>query len=73
MLLQGYCVPGCAENAIGILMYKYILTNGIAMNLVEIFTGLGYKCLSMASFYDPPTVSYLHACFLWLVNWTHHL
>lgn len=54
--LQGYCVPGCAEDVIGMTFYKYILTNVVSINGVELMTALGKKCLHMASHMEPPWV-----------------
>ena len=55
--VQGYCVPGCAENVIGITFYKYILTNVVSINGVEVLMAIGKKCLHMESYIDPPWVS----------------
>ena len=54
--LQGYCVPGCAENVIGFTFYKYVLTNVVSINGVETLSALAYKCLHMTSHVDPPWV-----------------
>lgn len=55
--LQGYCVPGCAEDIIGFTFYKYVLTNVVSINGVETLSALAYKCLHMTSHVDPPWVS----------------
>ncbi|DBA94620.1 hypothetical protein WJX77_009861 [Trebouxia sp. C0004] len=54
--LQGYCVPGCAEDVIGITFYKYILTNVASINGVELLSAIGKKCLHMESLIDAPWV-----------------
>lgn len=56
LTLQGYCVPGCAEDVIGITFYKYILTNVVSINGVELLTAIGKKCLHMESRIDAPWV-----------------
>ena len=57
LALQGYCVPGCAEDVIGITFYKYILTNVASINGVELLSAIGKKCLHMESLIDAPWVS----------------
>ena len=57
--MQGYCVPGCAEDIIGMTFYRYILTNVVSINGVELVTALGKKCLHMASHVEAPWVSYI--------------
>lgn len=54
--MQGYCVPGCAEDIIGMTFYRYILTNVVSINGVELVSALGKKCLHMASHVEPPWV-----------------
>ena len=56
-MLQGYCVPGCAEDVIGFTFYKYILTNVVSMHGVEVLSAVGKKCLHMESYIDAPWVS----------------
>ena len=55
--MQGYCVPGCAEDVIGMTFYRYILTNVVSINGVELVSALGKKCLHMASHVEAPWVS----------------
>ena len=57
--MQGYCVPGCAEDVIGFTFYKYVLTNVVSINCVELLTALARKCLHMESHIDAPWVSAL--------------
>ena len=55
--MQGYCVPGCAEDVIGFTFYKYVLTNVVSINCVEVLMAVGRKCLHMESHIDAPWVS----------------
>ena len=55
--VQGYCVPGCAEDVIGMTFYRYILTNVVSINGVDLVSALGKKCLHMASHVEAPWVS----------------
>lgn len=56
--MQGYCVPGCAEDVIGFTFYKYILTNVVSINGVETLTAIAKKCLHMQSHVEPPWVRF---------------
>ena len=62
--VQGYCVPGCAEDVIGFTFYKYVLTNAVSINGVELLTAIAKKCLHMDSHVEPPWVS----CWVILCN-----
>lgn len=57
--LQSHCVPGCAENAIGLIFYRLVLTNMATLNLVDILMACMYRLLGMAVTFDPPSVSFL--------------
>lgn len=54
--VQAYCVPSCAENKIGLIFYRYILTNIATLNGVDILMTLLYRLLGMAVPYDPASV-----------------
>ncbi|BDA42684.1 Transmembrane channel-like protein 7 [Coccomyxa sp. Obi] len=54
--LQGHCLPGCAENAIGLYFYRLLLTNMVTLNLVDILMACMYRLLGMAVTFDPPSV-----------------
>ena len=56
LVLQEYCVPSCAENKIGLIFYRYILTNIATLNGVDILMTLLYRLLGMAVPYDPAAV-----------------
>ena len=56
LVLQEYCVPNCAENKIGLIFYRYILTNIATLNGVDILMTLLYRLLGMAVPYDPAAV-----------------
>ena len=71
--LQGYCVPGCAEDVIGFTFYKYVLTNVVSINCVELLTALARKCLHMESHIDAPWVSALHLMTLPLLTQSKQL
>lgn len=64
--MQGYCVPGCAEDVIGMTFYRYVLTNVVSINGVELLSALGKKCLHMESHLEPPWVSVAHTSHNWL-------
>ncbi|KAK9909956.1 hypothetical protein WJX75_010045 [Coccomyxa subellipsoidea] len=53
---QSHCVPGCAENAIGLIFYRLVLTNMATLNLVDILMACMYRLLGMAVTFDPPSV-----------------
>ncbi len=55
-------MPGCAEDVIGTTFYKYILTNVVSINGVELLSAIGKKCLHMQSYIDAPWVSDRHIC-----------
>ena len=55
-MLQEHCVPSCAENKIGLIFYRYILTNIATLNGVDILMTLLYRLLGMAVPYDPAAV-----------------
>lgn len=57
--LQNNCVPGCAENAIGLIFYRLVLTNMATLNMVDILMACMYRLLGMAVTFDPPAVSCL--------------
>ena len=74
-MLQGYCVPGCAEDVIGFTFYKYILTNVVSMHGVEVLSAVGKKCLHMESYIDAPWVSapaWQHQVFTTGSVWSAH-
>ncbi|CAL8467662.1 g7200 [Coccomyxa elongata] len=54
--LQGHCLPGCDENAIGLYFYRLLLTNMVTLNLVDILMACMYRLLGMAVTFDPPSV-----------------
>ena len=56
VVLQERCVPSCAENKIGLIFYRYILTNIATLNGVDILMTLLYRLLGMAVPYDPAAV-----------------
>jgi len=54
--MQAHCVPPCAENKIGLIFYRYMITNILTLNGVDILMTLGQRLLGMAVPYDPAMV-----------------
>ena len=48
----------CAENQIGVLLYRLVLTGALVPNLITAVQGLVFN-LFMPQFYDPPEVRML--------------
>ena len=57
--MQAHCVPPCAENKIGLIFYRYMVTNILTLNGVDILMTLVQRLLGMAVPYDPATVRLL--------------
>ena len=57
--MQAHCVPPCAENKIGLIFYRYMVTNILTLNGVDILMTLIQRLLGMAVPYDPATVGLL--------------
>ncbi|KAK9816511.1 hypothetical protein WJX72_001335 [[Myrmecia] bisecta] len=55
-LLAGRCVAGCEENIIGMILYRLVLTNAVAINVADFLLALVYKILGWPYEYDAPTV-----------------
>ncbi|EIE24638.1 hypothetical protein COCSUDRAFT_46890 [Coccomyxa subellipsoidea C-169] len=53
---ESHCVPGCAENLIGLIFYRLVLTNMATLNLVDVLMACMYRLLGMAVTFDPPAV-----------------
>ena len=54
--MQAHCVPPCAEDKIGIMLYRYMITNIATLNGVDILMTLLFRLLGMAAPCDPATV-----------------
>ncbi len=52
-------MPPCAENKIGLIFYRYMVTNILTLNGVDILMTLVQRLLGMAVPYDPATVCLL--------------
>jgi hypothetical protein len=53
---QGYCVPPCAEDVIGMTFYRLMLTDMASFNAVDVIQSLLYHLLGMANPFNPPLV-----------------
>ena len=48
-------MPPCAENKIGLIFYRFMVTNILTLNGVDILMTLVQRLLGMAVPYDPAT------------------
>ncbi len=63
-MLQGHCVKSCPENAIGLLLYRLVITNALLLNVVGVAQTLLLRCF-FPQLYDPPearTLQRLSTC-----------
>ena len=51
--LQGHCVKSCPENAIGLLLYRLVITNALLLNVVGVAQTLLLRCF-FPQLCDPP-------------------
>jgi hypothetical protein len=57
--VQGFCVPACAENVIGLTFYRLLLTNAASLNIVDILIACMTRLFRMQCPLDPSAVSAL--------------
>lgn len=56
--MQGKCVPGCEENVIGMIFYRYMVTTGLLLSLSDIASAAFWKYLVGQPYdFDAPQVS----------------
>ncbi|KAK9826687.1 hypothetical protein WJX74_010146 [Apatococcus lobatus] len=52
--LQGKCVPGCEENVIGMIFYRYMITTGLLLSLSDIASSAFWKYIGQPYDFDAP-------------------
>ncbi|KAK9864688.1 hypothetical protein WJX84_002325 [Apatococcus fuscideae] len=62
--LQGKCVPGCEENVIGMIFYRYMITTGLLLSLSDIASSAFWKYIGQPYDFDAPQTKYFLAIFL---------
>lgn len=54
--MQGKCVPGCEENVIGMIFYRYMITTGLLLSLSDIASAAFWKYIGQPYDFDAPQV-----------------
>lgn len=57
--MQGKCVPGCEENVIGMIFYRYMITTGLLLSLSDIASAAFWKYIGQPYDFDAPQVNLL--------------
>ncbi len=54
--LQGRCVPGCEENVVGMIFYRYMITTGLLLSISDIASAAFWKWIGQPYDFDAPQV-----------------
>ncbi len=54
--LQGRCVPGCEENVVGMIFYRYMITTGLLLSVSDISSAALWKWIGQPYDFDAPQV-----------------
>ena len=52
-------MPGCEENVIGMIFYRYMITTGLLLSLSDIASAAFWKYIGQPYDFDAPQVNHL--------------